>query len=113
MVGALGTLHILFVEMLPENWSASAIIPPSALLALSEHRERNAKYPLLGTTWTNFVAAHAVVRCAVMLNVVSDAATNGRGCNAVDHFPNYNSIAILRQRLHRRAIRKADAHEQR
>src|SRR5262245_46766740 len=34
-------------------------------------------------------------------------------CNAVAHFPNYNSIAILRQRVDRRAIRKTDAHEQR
>jgi len=42
-----------------------------------------------------------------------DAAKNGRGCNAVDDFPNCNSIAILRQRLHDRAIRKTDAHEQR
>src|SRR5262245_1850000 len=34
-------------------------------------------------------------------------------CNAVAHFPNYNSIAILRQRVDRCAIRKTDAHEQR
>src|SRR5215510_7432906 len=34
-------------------------------------------------------------------------------CNAVAHFPNYNSIAILRQRVDRRAIRKTGAHEQR